>query len=1190
MPTFSHLHVHTQYSLLDGAASVEKLYDKAIENKMPALAITDHGNMFGAFEFVSQAWKKTKIVGKDEFGKDILEPIVKPVVGCEFYVVEDMHIKTFTKELKDKRYHQVLLAKNKKGYENLVKLTSLGFIEGMYSKYPRIDKKLIEQYHEGIIATTCCIGAYVPQSILNEGPEKAEKEFKWWLDLFGEDYFIEIQRHNIKEQEIINNTLLQFSKKYNVPVIATNDSHYVDQDDANAHDILLCINTGEKQSTPGFDDFVNDDAQIKNRRFKFPNDQFYFKTQEEMGKLFSDIPESLDNTNIIVDRVEVLNLKKDILLPAFPIPKEFQIHKDANLNQWEFLQHITREGAKMRYNDVTPEIQERLDFELFTIKTMGFAGYFLIVSDFIKAGREMDVFVGPGRGSAAGSLVAYSLGITGLDPLEHGLLFERFLNPERISMPDIDLDFDERRRSEMIRYATNKYGEDRVAQIITYGTIKSKQAIKDSTRVLGYPYVVGEKLTKALPPSVMGKDISLSGVFDPKDDRYGEAGEFRSLYNADPDSKRVVDTARGLEGLKRQWGVHAAGVILSREPLLDVIPIHRREADGAIITQFDMGACEATGLLKMDFLGLRNLSVLDDCLLNIKANQGKDVVLEDLTLDDPKTYALLSRGDTLGVFQLDGGPMRALLKSMSPDSFEDISAVIALYRPGPMGENAHNNYADRKNGRKPVEPIHPELSDPLHEILGDTYGLIVYQEQVMAIAQKVAGFTLGRADLLRKAMGKKNKEILDKEYVPFEAGMKENGFSTAAIKRLWEVLIPFSDYAFNRAHSAGYGVVSYWTAYLKANYPTEYMAALLTSVRDDKDKSALYLSECRRMGIKVLPPDVNESDAEYTPRGVDIRFGLAAIRNVGEGVVASIKNARDSKGRYTSFGDFLAKVDAQVCNKKTIESLIKAGAFGSLGSTRKGLIAIHLEAIDSVIESKRAEAIGQFDLFGGEAVTAVSGLDIEVPTGEWDKAMLLSYEREMLGLYVSDHPLLGVEHVLRANTDMSISELADHGAQHEAIVTIGGLITSVTRKVSRQGASWAVVTVEDLEGSLEVLFFANTYNQYSMSLTEDRIVTIRGRVDRREDALRFTALEMSMPDISAGPTGPLVISLPIQQCTPPVVDRIKEILRSHPGKREVHLQLVDNGSSTVMKVDALITSSPSLSADLKSILGPNCLV
>jgi DNA polymerase-3 subunit alpha len=762
-------------------------------------------------------------------------------------------------------------------------------------------------------------------------------------------------------------------------------------------------------------------------------------------------------------------------------------------------------------------------------------------------------------------------------------------------MPDIDLDFDERRRSEMIAYATQKYGEDRVAQIITYGTIKSKQALKDSTRVLGYPYAIGERLTKALPPSVMGKDISLAGVFDSKNDRYGEAGEFRTLYETDPDSKRIVDTARGLEGLKRQWGVHAAGVILSKEPLLDVIPIHRREADGAIITQFDMGACESIGLLKMDFLGLRNLSVLDDCLLNIKANKNIELDLSTLTLDDLKTYQLLGRGETLGVFQLDGGPMRALLRQMNPDSFEDISAVIALYRPGPMGVNAHNDYADRKNKRQEVVPIHPELTQALAEILGDTYGLIVYQEQVMAIAQKVAGFSLGRADLLRKAMGKKNKDILDKEYVNFEKGMTDNGFSKSAIDKLWETLIPFSDYAFNRAHSAGYGMVSYWTAYLKANYPTEYMAALLTSVRDDKDKSALYLNECRRMGIKVLPPDVNESQSDYTPLGNDIRFGLTAIRNVGENVVASIVANRAVSGRYESFGDFLTKVDGNVCNKKTIESLIKGGAFDSLNHPRKGLTLIYLEAIDSVMEAKRAESIGQFDLFGGSpgsGEAAVTGVEIDIPNQEWDKALLLSYEREMLGLYVSDHPLLGVEHLLRSATDMPISQINDDSIGHEQIVTIGGLITQIQRKVSRRGDSWAIVTVEDLEGAIDVMFFANSYTQHSMNLMEDRIVIIRGRIDKREEQVKLMALDLSTPDISLAPSGPLIISMDTVRCTPPVVDRIKEILRSHPGKREVHLKLDDGRKSLVMKIgdDLRVTASPSLSADLKAILGPDCLV
>ena len=1161
--SFVHLHVHTEYSMLDGAARVGDLVAEVARQEMPAIAMTDHGNVFGAFDFYKQANK----VG------------VKPIIGIEAYVAPESRFEKKRVKWADggeddvsgggAYTHMTILAENNQGLANLFRLSSLASLEGYYYK-PRMDRELLSQYSSGLIATTGCPGGEIQTRLRMGAYKEAVRAASELRDIFGkENFFLELMDHGIDVETRVKTDLLKLGKELGLPLLATNDLHYTFNTDAPSHEALLCVQSGSTLADP--------------KRFKFENDEFYLKTPAQMRELFKELPEACDNTLLIAQRCDVTLREGENLLPQFTVPE------GESEDSW--LVKESERGLKWRLGEnVSQEYKERLSYELGVMEKMGFPGYFLVVADLVAHAKKVGIRVGPGRGSAAGSLVAYALGITGLDPLVHGLLFERFLNPERISMPDIDLDFDERRRSEMIRYATEKYGEDRVAQIITYGTIKSKQALKDSTRVLGYPYVIGEKLTKALPPPVMGKDISLSGIFDPKDERYSEAGEFRTLYDTEPDSKRVVDTARGLEGLKRQWGVHAAGVILSREPLLDVIPIHRREADGAIITQFDMGACESIGLLKMDFLGLRNLSVLDDCLLNIKANQGIDVVLEDLTLDNLKTYQLLSRGDTLGVFQLDGGPMRALLRALSPDSFQDISAVIALYRPGPMGENAHNNYADRKNGRKPVEPIHPELHKPLDKILGDTYGLIVYQEQVMAIAQKVAGFSLGRADLLRKAMGKKNKEILDKEYVPFEAGMKENGFSGAAISRLWEVLIPFSDYAFNRAHSAGYGMVSYWTAYLKANFPTEYMAALLTSVRDDKDKSALYLSECRRMGIQVLPPDVNESDAEYTPRGKDIRFGLAAIRNVGEGVVASIKGSRDSKGRYASFGDFLAKVDVAVCNKKTIESLIKAGAFGSLGATRKGLMSIYLEAIDSIIETKRAEAIGQFDLFGGETVSAVAGLDIEIPTGEWEKAMLLSYEREMLGLYVSDHPLLGVEHILRANTDMTISELVEEGATHESMVTVGGLITSVTRKVTRQGASWAVVTIEDLEGSVEALFFSKTYNQYAMSLTEDRIVTIRGRVDRREEQLRFTAVEMTMPDISRGPVGPLVISMPINQCTPPIVERMKEILRTHPGKREVHLYLDDNGAKTIMKVDALVTASPSLSADLKSILGPGCLV
>jgi DNA polymerase III subunit alpha len=1136
---FVHLHVHTEYSMLDGAAKISELVEEVARQEMPAVAMTDHGNVFGAFEF----HKLAKKAG------------IKPIIGIEAYVAPESRF--------DKRRvkwaeggeddvsgggaytHMTLLAENNAGLSNLFKLSSLASLEGFYYK-PRMDRELLSKYATGIIGTTGCAGGEIQTRLRMGAYKEAVKAASELQDIFGKDnYFLEIMDHNIDIEKRTFADLIKLGKELNMPLLATNDLHYTHHDDSSAHEVLLCIQSGSTLADP--------------KRFKFENSEFYLKSAKQMRELFKEFPESCDNTLLIAERCNTTMREGENLLPQFPVPnnesEDSWLIKQANLGL-----------AKKMDGKIPANYQERLDFELDVMIKMGFPGYFLVVADLCNHAREVGIRVGPGRGSAAGSLVSYSLGITGLDPIKFGLLFERFLNPERISMPDIDLDFDERRRSEMIQYATAKYGDDRVAQIITYGTIKSKQAIKDSTRVLGYPYALGEKLTKSLPPSVMGKDISLAGVFDVNDDRYGEASELRSIYDSDPDSKRIVDTALGIEGLKRQWGVHAAGVILSKEPLLDVIPIHRREADGAVITQFDMGACEATGLLKMDFLGLRNLSVLDDCLINIKNNQGKTVVLEELPLSDKKTFELLSRGDTLGVFQLDSAPIRALLRSMAPDSFEDISAVIALYRPGPMGEDSHNKYADYKNGRKLPVPIHPELEQPLNEILKDTYGLIVYQEQVLAIARKVAGFSLGRADLLRKAMGKKNKEILDKERVHFESGMKENKFSADAVEKLWQTLIPFSDYAFNRAHSAGYGLLSFWTAYLKANYPTEYMAALLTSVRDDKDKSALYLNECRRMGIKVLPPDVNESDSEYTPRGVDIRFGLTAIRNVGENVVASIISNRISKGRYLTFGDFLTKVDALVCNKKTIESLIKAGAFDSLMHSRKGLMMVYLEAIDAVSEAKRAEAIGQFDLFGTEtSATSVSGLAIDIPLGEWEKSMLLSYEREMLGLYVSDHPLLGVEHILRAAADMPISQLAD--VNHDQIITVGGLITQVQRKVSRQGTPWAIVTVEDLDGAVDVMFFSNSYATHGVNLVEDRIVAIRGRVDKREEQPRVSALDLTLPDLNQIPTGPLVITMEMSRCTPPVIERMKEILRSHPGGREVHLQLDENGKKTILKID-----------------------
>ncbi|MFZ0324643.1 MAG: DNA polymerase III subunit alpha [Actinomycetes bacterium] len=1164
--SFVHLHVHTEYSMLDGAARVGELMDAAVEQGMPAIAVTDHGYVMGAYDF----YRKARDRG------------IKPIIGVEAYLTPGTSRFDRTRV----RWagggeddvsgggaytHMTLLAENTTGMHNLFRMASLASMEGFYFK-PRMDREVLQTYAEGVIATTGCPSGEI-QTLLRLGRfDDAVRSASDYRDIFGkENFFCELMDHGLGIERRAHDGLLRLAKTLDLPLVATNDLHYTRPEDAESHAALLCVQSGSTLADP--------------TRFKFDADDFYLKSAAEMRAVWGEVPDACDNTLLIAERCDVTFDENANLMPRFPVPE------GETEDTW-FVKEVER-GLLKRFKGAVPaDARKQAEYEVGVVLQMGFPGYFLVVADFINWAKEQGIRVGPGRGSAAGAIVAYALGITDLDPIKHGLLFERFLNPERVSMPDIDVDFDERRRGDVIRYVTEKYGEERVAQIVTYGTIKAKQAIKDSARVLGYPYAMGDRITKVMPPPIMGKDLALGGVFDEKNSRYAEAGEFRALYESDVDVKRVVDTARGLENLKRQWGVHAAGVIMSSEPLIDHVPVLRREQDGAIITQFDYPSCEALGLLKMDFLGLRNLTVIDDALANITANRGETIVLEDLGLDDRAAYELLSRGDTLGVFQLDGGPMRALLRSMQPDNFEHISAVLALYRPGPMGANAHNDYADRKNKRKPVVPIHRELEEPLADILDDTYGVIVYQEQVMAIAQRVAGYSLGQADLLRRAMGKKKKEILDKEFVPFSEGMRANGYSEIAIKTLWDILVPFADYAFNKAHTAGYGLVSYWTAFLKANYPAEYMAALLTSVRDDKDKSALYLHECRRMGIKVLPPDVNESDADYTPRGSDIRFGLAAIRNVGESVVAGVVAARRSKGRFTDFPDFLAKVDAGVCNKRVIESLIKAGAFDSLGHTRRGLVAVHAEAVDAVLETKRAEAIGQFDLFGSsdDHEAAAFGVELQIPMNEWDKATLLSHERDMLGLYVSDHPLFGVEHVLAAAVDCSVAELmADGDRTDGTVVTIGGLITGLQRKVTKQGNAWAVATVEDLEGAIEVMFFPSSYQLAATSLVEDTIVLVRGRVDRREDAPKLVAMEMTVPDLDSGEQrGPVVINLATARCVPPVVDGLKDVLASHPGVTEVLLHLQSASRTTVVRLDdrLRVSPTPALFGDLKALLGP----
>ena len=1171
---FVHLHVHTEYSMLDGAARVPDLLAEAQRLNMPAIAMTDHGNLYGAYEF----YKKAKALG------------INPIIGLEGYYAPQGRFERRPFDFgggfdegtpedpsagrgKHGYTHMTLWAETTPGMHNLFRLSSLASLEGYYHK-PRFDRELLERYGTGLIGTTGCPSGEVNRWLQAGQYDRALAAAADFRDILGPgNYFCEVMEHGLQIERRFREGLLKIARTLDLPLVATNDLHYVHADDADAHDVLLCIGTRTTMDDP--------------KRFRFDARDFYLKSAAEMRAVWSELPEALSNTLLIAERCHVEFNEGASLMPVFPVPE--------GESEESWLVKEVEIGLNRRYKGQIPDnVRRQAEYEVGVVMQMGFPGYFLVVADLVRYAKETGIRVGPGRGSAAGAMIAYALGITELDPIRHGLLFERFLNPERISMPDIDIDFDERRRSDMIRYATATYGEERVAQIITYGSIKAKAAIKDSARVLGYPYALGDRITKAMPPSVMGKDISLAGVFDPKDSRYSEAAEFRNLYEGDPDTKRIVDTARGLEGLKRQPGVHAAGVILCREPLIDVIPVWRREQDGAVITQFDMGACESLGLLKMDFLGLRNLTVLDDCLRNIASNRGETIVLEDLPLEDAATYALLTSGDTLGVFQLDGGPMRALLRSMQPDNFEDISAVLALYRPGPMGANAHNDYADRKNGRKPVVPIHPELEEPLAEILGDTYGLIVYQEQVMAIAQKLAGYSLGNADLLRRAMGKKKKEILEKEFVPFSDGMRANGYSQPAITTLWEILVPFSDYAFNKAHTAGYGLVSFWTAYLKANYPAEYMAALLTSVKDDKDKSAIYLNESRRMGIKVLPPDVNDSDFDFTPRGTDVRFGLSAIRNVGANVVDSIIAARRRVGRFQDFQDFIAKVDASVCNKRVVESLIKAGAFDSLGHTRKGLVQVHEHVVDTAVEIKRSEAIGQFDLFGGLSGGEESGLlpPLEVSLGEWEKSVLLAHERDMLGLYVSDHPLHGAEHILAQLTERTIASLFVDEKIDGTIATIGGLITTVQRKTTKQGSAWAIITLEDLEGSVEVMVFPQMYTQVSTSLVEDSVVIVRTRVDRGDDeALRVIAMEVTVPDLTEAASGPVRLSLQSSRCIPPLVERLAQVLAGYPGTTEVHLHLTGGAQTTVLRLDdkLRVTPSPSLYGDLKALLGPACL-
>ncbi|MBN9643127.1 DNA polymerase III subunit alpha [Corynebacterium mendelii] len=1180
--SFVHIHNHTEYSMLDGMAKVDLLAEECQRQGMPAVGMTDHGNMFGA----------------DAFYHAMTKAGVKPIIGIEAYMAPESRFnkqrvrwgepsqKSDDVSASGAYLHQTMVAENATGLKNLFYLSSMASYEGQLGKWPRMDAELIAENSTGIIATTGCPSGDVQTRLRLGQFDEALAAAAKWQEIYGKDnYFLELMDHGIDIERRVRAELLEIGKKLNIPPLVTNDCHYVLESQAQAHEALLCVQTGKT---------LQDED-----RFRFDGSGYYIKTAEQMRAIWDDLaPGGCDNTLLIAERVQDysevwVDPGKD-RMPIADVPDGY--------TPTEWLRHQVKEGLVARFNggQVPQDYVDRADYEIEVIDNKGYPSYFLVVADLIKHAREVGIRVGPGRGSAAGSLVAYALTITNIDPMEHGLLFERFLNPERPSAPDIDIDFDDRRRGEMIRYAADTWGEDKVAQVITFGTVKTKQALKDSARVqFGQPgYQIADQITKALPPAIMAKDIPLAGIIDPNHARYGEAAEVRNLIETNPDVKKIYDTALGLEGVVRQAGVHACAVIMASVPLLDYIPMWKRAADGAIITGWPYPACEAIGLLKMDFLGLRNLTVIGDCLDNIKSNRGEDLDLEGLSVVDDATYELLSRGDTLGVFQLDSGGMRELLKRMEPTRFDDIVAALALYRPGPMGMNAHWDYADRKNGRQDITPIHPELEEPLREILEDTHGLIVYQEQIMKISQKVANYTAGEADGFRKAMGKKKPEVLAEQYEKFWGGMQDNGFSKQAFQALWDTIEPFASYAFNKSHAAGYGLVSFWTAYLKANYTSEYMAALLTSVADNKDKSAIYLSDCRHLGIRVLSPDVNESALTFQSVGEDIRFGLGAVRNVGADVVDSIVKTREEKGPYKDFADYLDKIETSACSKRVTESLIKAGAFDSMGHSRKGLMLVFEDAVDAVIPTKKAADRGQFDLFadlGGGGSDIDEAFAITIPEDSWDRKQELALEREMLGLYVSGHPLDGFDAALDSQTDTALTTVLSGELRDRQDVVIGGIISSVDRRFSKKdGSPWAIVTIEDHNGaSVELLVFNKVYAMVASVIAEDNIILAKATISKRDDRQSLFCSDLKLADLGTGSASgaPLRLTLQAHQCSVQTLATLREVLESNSGESDVFINVVcgEKSATMILPEKYRVDRTPGLMGDLKASMGAGIL-
>ena len=1167
--SFAHLHVHTEYSMLDGAARIDEVIAAAAADGQPAIGITDHGNMYGVLDFYRAARKAG----------------ITPVIGTEAYMAGESRFERPVRrgrvddtggeigEGEKLYYHLTLLAETNQGYKNLMKLTSAAYLDGYYYK-ARVDWELLERHHEGVIATTGCLGGVVNQALLRDDVPLATKLTSRLSDIFGPGgLYVEIQDHGIADQHRTNRHLIEIARDLHLPLLATNDSHYVHREDAVAHDALLCVQTGAQVDDP--------------KRFKFDGEEHYLKSAAEMRALFAEVPESCDSTLEIAERADVEIEFGKPELPNFPLPPGFGTEDD-------YLRHLALQGAHERYGAPLPaEAAERIDKELTVIRDMGLSAYFLIVWDLINHARTKGIRTGPGRGSAAGCCVAYCLKIVDLDPLKYGLIFERFLNAGRKEMPDIDMDFDERFRGDMIKYAAEKYGSDHVAQIVTFSTIKARAAVRDAARVLGYPYAVGDRIAKAMPPLVMGRDTPLAACLELTpgyEEGYKMAAELRELRDTDPEAKKVIEVARGLAGLRRQDGIHAAAVVITRHPLTEYLPIQRKPgpdgdiANAPIVTQYEMHGVSDLGLLKMDFLGLRNLSVIEKALDLIEATTGERIDIDHLPLDDEKTFEMLRRGESIGVFQLEGGPMRALIRSLAPTCFDDIGALVALYRPGPMAANMHNDFADRKNGRKPITYIHPDLG----EVLGDTQGLMIYQESLMRVAQRFAGYSLQEADNLRKACGKKIRALMAAERDKFVAACEKTGYGSALGTALFDVIEPFADYAFPKAHAYCYGMVSYQTAWLKANHPVEYLAALLTSVKDDKDKTAVYLAECRTMGIDVLVPDINKSMSDFVAVDGKIPFGLSAIRNVGEGLVGLIVVERDANGPFTDFYDFCQRVSPAVLNKRSVESLIKAGAFDSVGHPRRGLLMVFEQVIDRTLARRREADLGIMSLFGEMAEGPGSALDerMPIPDLEFDPPERLTHEKEMLGLYVSSHPLFGVESALRRHTDCTINELRE--LRDGEMRWVGGVVTSLQRKYTKRGDLMATFTLEDLQSAIEVFVFPRTMLDYGAYLADDAVVCVKGRIDMREEPAKIVCMELKRPDLSPEHSRPVRVKLDPSALTPACLARLKEVLCEHPGSQPVLVHL----DSTILRLpdEFRVDAGNGLVAELRELLGANGLV